>query len=333
MIGVSAGTATVLGLEKARCDVAPTVAYFMLGRKCAMNCTFCAQSRHSSARAHFLSRVAWPGYPVRDAFRRLSEDRGDFHKACFQIVNRPGIIDAVKRVIDTLRQFSTIKVGICCNCLTDRTISELFDTPIDTIAIPLDAATPALYGEIKGGDMNRSLDLLMGASLQHPGKIATHLMAGLGETEEEMVRLLELLCGHGITVGLFAFTPVHGTPLEGKSPPELGSYRRIQAAHYLIRNKIPWRFQFKKGKLFFGENCHELRSLMGGEPFETSGCPGCNRPYYNERPGQIPFNYPRGLSDEEIREAFEVLVSGQSGAGSRQAAECAACDHTYEKDE
>ena len=32
-----------------------------------------------------------------------------------------------------------------------------------------------------------------------------------------------------------------------------------------------------------------LATLLGnGDAFRTSGCPDCNRPYYNERPGQAP---------------------------------------------
>jgi biotin synthase-related radical SAM superfamily protein len=34
------------------------------------------------------------------------------------------------------------------------------------------------------------------------------------------------------------------------------------------------------------------RVVESGEPFKTSGCPDCNRPFYNESPGETIYNYP-----------------------------------------
>jgi biotin synthase len=44
-----------------------------------------------------------------------------------------------------------------------------------------------------------------------------------------------------------------------------------------------------------------------GEPFQTSGCPDCNRPYYNERPGGVMYNYPRPLVAAEALRAIEEM--------------------------
>ncbi|MCW3977503.1 MAG: radical SAM protein, partial [Candidatus Bathyarchaeota archaeon] len=40
----------------------------------------------------------------------------------------------------------------------------------------------------------------------------------------------------------------------------------------------------------------------------TSGCPGCNRPYYNERPGGPLYNYPRQPLPDEIRAIKEHQI-------------------------
>jgi biotin synthase len=62
---------------------------------------------------------------------------------------------------------------------------------------------------------------------------------------------------------------------------------------------------------FNGDNClidfgvpeEQIRDVIRtGRPFVTSGCPGCNRPYYNERPGGPLYNYPRPPLPEEITE-------------------------------
>ena len=54
----------------------------------------------------------------------------------------------------------------------------------------------------------------------------------------------------------------------------------------------------------FGIPKQELLEIINtGEPFLTSGCPGCNRPYYNERPRGPFYNYPRNLTTKEIEKA------------------------------
>jgi len=53
----------------------------------------------------------------------------------------------------------------------------------------------------------------------------------------------------------------------------------------------------------FGVSEEQLGEVIRtGEPFVTSGCPGCNRPYYNEKPGGPLYNYPRQPLPEEISE-------------------------------
>ena len=44
-----------------------------------------------------------------------------------------------------------------------------------------------------------------------------------------------------------------------------------------------------------------------GEPFQTSGCPDCNRPFYNEQPGGPLFNFPRPLEAEETEQAVREM--------------------------
>ena len=118
----------------------------------------------------------------------------------------------------------------------------------------------------------------------------------------------------GVTVGLFAFTPIRGTTMGDRLPPPIGSYRRAQIAHYLIKNHLSSveRFGFSaEGRITdFGLEREELlRILADGRAFQTSGCPGCNRPYYNERPGGTMYNYPRPLTPDEAKEAIREAFS------------------------
>jgi len=42
--------------------------------------------------------------------------------------------------------------------------------------------------------------------------------------------------------------------------------------------------------------------------FITSGCPGCNRPYYTSRPSGPIYNYPRNLNKNEKETIYQSLL-------------------------
>ena len=144
------------------------------------------------------------------------------------------------------------------------------------------------------------------------GNVSTHLIVGLGESEKDVLLLIQTLSDLGITTALFAFTPILGTKLEYQNQPSIESYRRIQLTKHLIENgfiafnsvifdingKI-LDFETKKNKL--------IKIIKSGIPFMTSGCPSCNRPFYNERPSGPLYNYPRGLYESEISEILKIF--------------------------
>ncbi|MHA1527027.1 MAG: hypothetical protein ACTSQD_08340 [Promethearchaeota archaeon] len=41
----------------------------------------------------------------------------------------------------------------------------------------------------------------------------------------------------------------------------------------------------------------------------TSGCPGCNRPFYTSRPSGTIYNFPRALTENEKEEIYSLLVN------------------------
>jgi len=72
---------------------------------------------------------------------------------------------------------------------TDLQHDALIAAGADRVALPIDAATPALYAQVKGHSIDRALALIRECAARHPGHISTHLIAGLGETEEDILRL------------------------------------------------------------------------------------------------------------------------------------------------
>jgi len=199
-------------------------------------------------------------------------------------------------------------------------VEALMDAGAERVALPIDACNEQLYRDIKGGhDISRALGLIGECARRFPGRVSTHLIVGLGETEEEVVSLAASMYQQGVTVGLFAFTPLPGTRLAKRQPPGLNPYRRIQLCCYLLKRAFlgqaaggPPSFQFSSGRLrgiSLPRPVDEMAALWG-DAFRTSGCPGCNRPYYNERPGQIPYNYPRPLTPAEIADAVAMALDG-----------------------
>jgi biotin synthase len=58
--------------------------------------------------------------------------------------------------------------------------------------------------------------------------------------------------------------------------------------------------------MYFGD-INLLEALKDGEAFRTTGCPGCNRPFYNERPSGPFYNYPRPLKQNEIEQELKLI--------------------------
>ena len=185
-------------------------------------------------------------------------------------------------------------------------VRGLLEAGADHVGFGLDAACKRVFARVKGGNWQRALALVEDAARAFPGRAALHLIAGLGETEREMVERIQWAHDLGITVGLFAFTPVRGTALADRPPPPLDVYRRLQAARWLVVHGLARLEEMafdRRGRLV------DLGAPLppGGEPFRTSGCPDCNRPFYNERPGGPMYNYARPLTPAEAAQARQEM--------------------------
>ena len=322
-IRVSAGTASVLGLSPILSLDEPTCAYVMVGERCTRDCAFCAQSRSSAAASDKLSRITWPEFAAADLACALhaAASNGRIRRACMQVVGSPGAFDKSLSAVRLLKSAVGPSIPVSVSYSATATVEQvaaLIEAGADRVALPIDASNEELHRNIKGYDMSRSLGLIQECASRFPARISTHIIAGLGETEEEIISVAASMYQQGVTVGLFAFTPLPGTRLASRQPPDVGSYRRIQLCLYLLRQACAGAgqarpsFAFSSGRLtritLSGPQT-EFASLSGA-PFETSGCPGCNRPYYNERPGRIPYNYPRPLSPAEAADALATALDG-----------------------
>jgi biotin synthase-related radical SAM superfamily protein len=307
---LSAGTACVIGKKKMKADVLPTTAYIMLGEKCRNNCQFCAQSRESASRADLLSRVTWPAFSREEAAAGIgnSYETGTIKRACLQVVRNADSWDTTVNALDVLCGNSAVPICVSSHLDTVGQAKELVARGAQRICIALDAATPELYARIKDGQWDSKWSLLLECAQALPGRITTHLIVGLGESEQDMVSRMAACIDQGITIGLFAFTPVRGTAWAAHLPPFLEQYRRIQIAHRLLKGGYNQdAFGYQNGTIAeFKVPEEEMIALLAdGQAFQTSGCEDCNRPYYNERPGGLIYNYPRRLTSLEVTKAIK----------------------------
>ena len=322
-IRVSVGSAIVLGLLSGKLDAAPTTAYLMTYRKgkCVANCGFCPQARESHSRTDMLSRVSWPAFPIEKILSGLDKAVIDdeIKRVCIQALNYPEVFIDLIALTMAIHQKANVPISISCQPLNSENIKALAEAGAERIGIPLDAATEELFDKIKGlsaggpYSWKKQFKLLSDAvNFFGKGKISTHLIVGLGETEKEMVKIIQRCVDMSVLPALFAFTPISGTALGNNAQPPIQKYRRIQIARHLIVHGIAgyedMRFD-EEGYIsdFSVDEQTLLQIIQIGEPFPTSGCPNCNRPYYNEKPSGPIYNYPRKIGQKELSEIESQL--------------------------
>lgn len=325
VIRVSSGSAIVLDLIEGILRAKPTTAYLLtyLEGKCTANCGFCSQAESSKSRADMLSRVAWPVFATKEVVLKLATatQRG-IRRVCIQALNYPEVLEDLLALVKKIRlQGIKVPISVSCQPLDKEEMKKLAKAGVERIGISLDAATKNVFDRVKGSsaggpyDWDKHHDALSEAvDVFGKGNVSTHLIVGLGETEEDMIKAFQWCVDNNIYPALFSFTPILGTTLEHNSSPTISHYRRIQLARYLIvQGKTRFEkigFNEKSYIIDFGVPQDQLdRTIQSGKPFLTSGCPNCNRPYYNEKPSGPIYNFPIQPTPQEIREIEQQFKS------------------------
>jgi biotin synthase len=240
-------------------------------------------------------------------------------RVCIQALNYSNVFEDVLALVTEIQSRADLPLSISCQPFNLKQMMLLKEVGIDRISIALDAATKELFDRVKGPLTSSPYEWeaqreTLKKAVQVFGKdnVCTHLIVGLGESEKEIIETIQWCIDFGIYPSLFAFTPISGTLLETFPQPSVATYRRVQLAHYLIvHGKAEcenMRFDDGGRLISYGVSEGLLEKVVEtGSPFLTSGCPGCNRPYYNERPGGPLYNYPRQPLPEERRKIREQL--------------------------
>jgi biotin synthase len=324
-IRVSIGSASVLKLyeNKGYKDI-PTTCYIMtyVEGRCIANCGFCPQAKESLSSTERLSRITWPIFPFKDFLTKLRylPPPKRFKRICIQTLNYSQNFQDLVDIISQITKTTDIPLSIAIPPMSKEKLNQLKIMGVERVGIALDASTPELFRKIKGkgidGPYNwetHMQNLKEALNIFSENQVTTHLIVGLGEKEREMVKIIDELNKLKIGVSLFAFTPIKGTKLEGLEKPSILNFRKIQLGRFLILNKKSSiddiTFNRKGDIVKFNLNRIELWNIIDQtNAFMTSGCPGCNRPYYTSRPSGPIYNFPRTLNQDEKEEIYQLLL-------------------------
>ncbi len=306
---VRASIGSVIKLKKTQGKLAaePTTIYLMTyhRNKCNANCAFCTQAHTSSTSNRVLSRVTWPEFELEKLFENYNDrDFESLKRMCIQAVNYENVFSDMLKIVRYLKKISNLPISISIKPLTENEMRILFNEGVEKICFPIDAATEQLFIKLKGSGVNGPYNFenhlkCLETAVKIFGKenVTTHLIIGLGESEKKAVEFMIKMKRIGVNVGLFALTPLKGTKLQNSKPPSKEAYRRLQLARYLIFNEnISLNYflfdEKERIKNILIPTAEIKRIIRSSIPFLTSGCPGCNRPYYNEKVSGPIYNYP-----------------------------------------
>jgi biotin synthase len=307
---------------------------------CRANCAYCGLARHREAERDYADRnfirVDWPAVPMEQVVDIVARDgaASPFHRMCISMITHPRS-DA--DTVSVLRRWtqrvdpSAIPVSILSNptTMTREDVKRLRDLGADIFTVALDAATPEIFDRTRGRGVQsphawaKYWEILMDArDVFGPQKFGAHIIVGMGETEHEVLALVQRLVDLGGHSHLFCFFPEKGSLMDHLPATPRDQWRRVQLARYLIDYRgvrvEHMRFDGAGRVVDFGLPQGELDAVIdAGVAFRTSGCPGkfaedisaCDRPYGDSPPSNIasfPFQ-PNRRDLGKIRRQLRIV--------------------------
>jgi biotin synthase len=289
---------------------------------CRANCAYCGLARHREAERDYADRnfirVDWPAVPMEQVVDIVARDGANspFHRMCISMITHPR---SDEDTVSVLRRWTeridpgVIPVSILSNptTMTRDDVKRLRDLGADIFTVALDAATPEIFERTRGKGVQsphswqKYWEILLAArDIFGAQKFGAHIIVGMGETEREVLALVQRLVDLGGHSHMFCFFPEKGSLMDHLPATPRDQWRRVQLGRYLIdyRGARVEKMCFdSQGRVTdFGLPQDELDEVIdAGVAFRTSGCPGkfaedisaCDRPYGDSPPSNIA-SYP-----------------------------------------
>lgn len=295
---------------------------------CVGKCSYCGLSgeRQGEYEEKSFIRVAWPICSLTTVIQRLNKYANWVERICISMVTNKRAIEDTITITTNLKKEIAIPISLLISpsIVAEGTLKRFKESGAEMIGIAIDAATEKLFDSHRGKGINgphkweKYWQVLQDAvKVFGKDKAGCHLIVGLGETEEEMVETIQRVRDLGAKTHLFSFYPEKGSMLSNRPACDVGQYRRVQVARYLIDNDLLQKDRMgfdNAGKIIeFGLNISQLNEIIdSGKPFQTSGCPGrtkdgaCNRPFGDGPPSDIR-SFPYELNKREINKVKHQL--------------------------
>jgi biotin synthase-related radical SAM superfamily protein len=306
---------------------------------CRANCAYCGLARHREAERDYADRnfirVDWPAVPLDRTIEIVAKDgaKSPFHRMCISMITHPNSDEDTRTVLKAWTSRidpETIPVSILSNptTMTREDVVALKDLGADIFTVALDAATPEIFDRTRGKGVQsphswkKYWEILMDArDVFGPQKFGAHIIVGMGETEHDVLSLVQKLVDLGGHSHMFCFFPEKGSLMDHLPATPRDQWRRVQLARYLIDYQgmrvEQMRFDDRGQVSDFGLPEEKLLDIVNrGIAFRTSGCPGkfaedisaCDRPYGDSPPSNIasyPFQ-PNGNDLRTIRKQLKL---------------------------
>jgi radical SAM protein (TIGR04043 family) len=114
----------------------------------------------------------------------------------------------------------------------DRWYARMKSAGIDTLGMHLEAVTPAVRERVMPGKAAVTVERYMQAfraavPVFGRGQVSTYIIAGLGDSREDILLTCERLLALGVYPFVVPFVPIGGTPMEDHPAPDAGWMRSI----------------------------------------------------------------------------------------------------------
>jgi biotin synthase len=310
---------------------------------CRANCAYCGLARHREADRDFADRnfirVDWPAVPMQRVIDIVAADgeATPFHRMCISMITHPRSEDdtfAVLKAWTDRIDPKSLPVSILSNptTMTRDDVARLHGLGADIFTVALDAATPTIFDRTRGKGVQsphtwkKYWEILHDAKdIFGPQKFGAHIIVGMGESEHDVLTLVQELVDLGGHSHMFCFYPEKGTLMEHLPATPRDQWRRVQLGRYLIDywGQRVERMSFDEhGRVVdFGLPQAELDTVIdSGIAFRTSGCPGkfaddisaCDRPYGDSPPSNIA-SYPFQPRSGDLRKIRHQLGREKPG--------------------
>ena len=299
---------------------------------CAANCAYCglAKKRPGTYEEKSFIHVDWPVFSMEALIDAVNGAPGYVKRTCISMITNGKCRRDTLTMSRRLCRETALPLSVLCSptILSREDFEALRDAGVDKLGVALDLATPELFDRYRGREVNGPhrwerywAALEEGLEVFGSPHVGAHLMVGMGETEEEMVLLMDRLRRMGVVNHLFSFFAEEGSRLADRPQPPWPSYLRIQLARHLIEEGLSragdMTFDTRGRIQGFGVHPRTLEGVVDrGRAFMTTGCLGpdgevaCNRPFGNCLPDVHQWNYPYPPNEEELdlirRHLFEV---------------------------